>query len=47
MYFDYKVASRSSSMTINFIDNQKLNAGDQPANGTTGSLNQDLILIKK
>ena len=35
MYFDHKVASRSSSMTINFIDNQKLNAGDA-ANGTTG-----------
>ena len=35
MYFDHKVAAVTSSATINFIDNQKLNAGDA-ANGTTG-----------
>ena len=35
MYFDHKVAAVTSSASINFIDNQKLNAGDA-SNGTTG-----------
>ena len=35
MYFDHKVAAVTSSASMNFIDNQKLNAGDG-SNGTTG-----------